>query len=385
MEKEIQQLVQKIHDAPGRTMMVAAGAGTKALSSLLGVAGATRTLLEALVPYSTAAFDDFLEQTPAQYVTGKTARLLSGRAFTRARWLANNSEPLVGLACTATIITDRPKRGEHRAHLATWQNERLVRYAIFLEKGARQREEEEDLVSRIMLNGLAASLNLDPSLPLPLREADRYEVKLFDFAHMAGQLLAGKLPYFGIHDNGRIRTDDDPPKMLLSGSFNPLHQGHLELVRVVEQMTDKQVAFEISATNVDKPPLSQATLLNRMGQFAGRYPVFTTTAPTFIEKARLFPRTTFVVGYDTARRILDAHYYGSNSARLQTALAGIQEFGCSFLVAGRLDRENGRFQHLQDLNIPIQFSQLFKAIPEKHFRRDISSTELRLAGRKGSR
>jgi hypothetical protein len=386
MERDIEQLVQQIHDAPGRTMLVVAGAGTKALSSLLGVAGATRTLLEALVPYSTAAFDEFLEQTPSKYVTGKTVRLLAGRAYTRARWLETDPVPLVGVACTATIITDRPKRGEHRAHLATWQDERLVRYAIYLEKGARNREGEEDLVSRIMLNGLAAALNLNASLVLPLRPAERYEVKTFDYAQMAGRLLGGELSYFGIEANGHMRTKNSQPHLLLCGSFNPLHQGHLELAHTVQKMTGRPVAFEISAVNVDKPPLSQATLLSRLGQFAGRYAIYATTAPTFLQKARLFPNTTFVVGYDTARRILQPHYYNDRkSDRLQTALTELQSRGCSFLVAGRVDDTNGRFQRLQDLNIPPDFANLFQAVPETYFRRDISSTELRRRGQKGSR
>ena len=87
MDSDVRQLIQTIHDCNTRLVLVTAGAGTHALSNLLGVPGATRTLLEALVPYSEAAFDEFLGQTPPHYVAADTAALLAGRAFTRARWL----------------------------------------------------------------------------------------------------------------------------------------------------------------------------------------------------------------------------------------------------------------------------------------------------------
>jgi hypothetical protein len=99
---------------------------SQALADLLAVGGASRTLIEGLIPYSTASFDDFLGYTPEQYTAPETARLLAGRAYTRGRWLEGAASPLVGLACTAAIASDRPKRGEHRAHIATWQPERLV-------------------------------------------------------------------------------------------------------------------------------------------------------------------------------------------------------------------------------------------------------------------
>ncbi|MGB0389872.1 MAG: hypothetical protein ACPGWR_34045, partial [Ardenticatenaceae bacterium] len=58
METEIRQFIQSIHDCPTRVVLVVTGAGSKALSELLGVGGASRTLLEALVPYSKASFDE---------------------------------------------------------------------------------------------------------------------------------------------------------------------------------------------------------------------------------------------------------------------------------------------------------------------------------------
>ena len=61
----------------------------------------------------------------------------------------------------------------------------------------------------------------------------------------------------------------------------------------------------------------------RIAQFAGRYTIFASTAPTFIEKARLFPGTVFVVGYDTAARILHPRYYGNSHEALRQGLDGL--------------------------------------------------------------
>lgn len=384
MNPDVRQLIQSIHDAPTKIMLVTAGAGTHALADLLGVAGASRTLLEALVPYSAASFDEFLGQTPQQYVAPLTVRLLAGRAYTRARWLETEEYPLVGLACTATIVTDRPKRGEHRAHIATWQPERLVCHSLHLQKGARDRTGEEDMVSRVMLNSLSASCCHPHHIALPLGEGDSLDTETYDFEMMAQRLHAGEIDYFGIHDHGRIRTTDVHPQVLLSGAFNPLHEGHLDLARTASAQLGKPVAFELSAFNVDKPPLDVPTLLLRMAQFAGRYPIFASNAPTFVEKARLFAGATFVVGYDTAVRILQPRYYNDDFDEMLAALNEIRDRGCAFLVAGRTD-DDGAFRPASSLDVPAGLEGLFTPIPSQRFRRDISSTELRERGQKGTR
>ncbi len=384
MEAEIKQLVQAIHDAPERIVLVAAGAGTEALSNLLGVAGATRTLLEALVPYSQAAFDEFLGQTPAKYVTERTARLLAGRAFTRARWLDANAHPVIGLACTATIVTDRPKRGEHRAYIAIWQPDRLVEYGLHLQKGYRDRAGEENLVSRVILNGLAEAISLENSLPIELTDEDKLTVSTHHFGQAAQQIDSGKLDYFGVTADGRIRCKNTNPQAILSGSFNPLHDGHLELLQVSAKLLGHPVAFEISAQNVDKPSISPQSIVQRIAQFAGRWPIYVTNAPTYLEKSRLFPRTVFIIGFDTAERVLHPRYYQNSKSKLYTALEEIAANGCTFLVAGRQDK-NGVFRDGEQLEVPEQFRPLFRSIPADAFRRDISSSELRATGQRGSR
>jgi hypothetical protein len=113
-----------------------------------------------------------------------------------------------------------------------------------------------------------------------------------------------------------------------------------------------------------------------VAQFRGRGTVELTRAPTFREKARLFPGTTFVVGVDTAERVLDPRYYDGSQARRQAALDEIAQAGCRFLVAGRVDAA-GRFVTLAALEVPGRFAPLFTEIPESRFRSDLSSTTLR--------
>jgi len=385
MNPDIRQLIQAIHDSPEQLALVTAGAGAQALSDLLSVAGATRTLLEAVVPYSEAAFAEFLGQKPARFVTADTARLLAGRAITRARWLRENPDiPAAGLACTATIITDRPKRGDHRAHIALWQPEKLTGYSLYLEKGARDRAGEEDVVSRTMLNALCAGFGLETRLETRMTAADQLRVAATDFAKLARDLVAGELAMIGWRDNGRPYEPGSQPRIILSGAFNPLHDGHLSMAHIVSAMTGEPVAFELSARNVDKAPLPPQLIVDRMAQFAGRWPVLASAAPTFVEKARIYPGSTFVVGYDTAVRILHPRYYDNGKTNLQAALTEIRDQECRFLVAGRVDGD-GRFRHRDDLLIPTGFDALFQPIPPDQFRQDISSTELRQSGRRGSR
>ena len=133
------------------------------------------------------------------------------------------------------------------------------------------------------------------------------------------------------------------------------------------------MAFELAWVNVDKPPLDFLTIDARCRQFADR-PVVLTHAPTFVLKSRLFHNAAFVVGIDTAERIVQPKYYGSE-AEMLAALTEIRSHGCRFLVAGR--RGEDSFRTLSKLNLPLQARELFEEISEGEFRRDISSTELR--------
>jgi hypothetical protein len=103
-----------------------------------------------------------------------------------------------------------------------------------------------------------------------------------------------------------------------------------------------------------------------------------TRAPTFLEKSRLFPGVTFVIGADTVERLVAARYYGGSEAQMHAALTEMAGRGARFLVAVRRDAA-GRVRSVADAPIPARFAGLFTQIPESRFRLDTSSTEIRAA------
>jgi hypothetical protein len=144
------------------------------------------------------------------------------------------------------------------------------------------------------------------------------------------QLLVGEIDRVTVQPDGQMTLSAPQPFVLFRGSFNPMHEGHVLLARVAEELRQQPLAFEISVTNVDKPPLAGETVRHRLAQFAWKSPVELTRAPTFVEKSRLFPGTTFVVGADTAERLFGPKYYGDDEARMHMALEEIANSEAAF-------------------------------------------------------
>ena len=115
--------------------------------------------------------------------------------------------------------------------------------------------------------------------PSTLSQNDRVTSNTHHFGQAAQQLINGAINYFGVTADGRIRSKYIKPKAILSGSFNPLHDGHLELLKVAGKLLGQPVAFELSAANVDKPAIATETIVQRIAQFAGRWPVYVSNAP----------------------------------------------------------------------------------------------------------
>ena len=379
MMETIRPQIERLHDTPHKTVLAVSGAGTQAVAWLLGVSGASRTILEVVVPYGRLSMQDFLGFEPEQSAAAETARQLARRAYLRARTQLEDDSPPVGLACAATIATDRPKRGDHRAFVSAWDERHTATWSLTFHKGLRARAGEEEIVSLLIVQALSEFSGLDPrlyesGLDLGLTAGDRLEVERVARPGPLEQLLSGEARWVVRRPSGALEVEGEAPGVLLPGSFNPIHVGHREMMAKGTQRAGRAGAFELSVTNVDKPPLEEAEILRRLKQFDDEDTVVLTRAETFQKKAALLPGRTFVLGWDTAVRLVAPRYYGGD-AEMMLALAEMMAGGTRFVVAGR--SEGGEFRTLANVDVPAGFALMFSGMEEGEFRRDISSTELR--------
>jgi hypothetical protein len=186
--------------------------------------------------------------------------------------------------------------------------------------------------------------------------------------------------------------------LIIPGSFNPPHIGHAQLanaavlalrrIRQLESSSthsirsmpsslsssssiidniwstvetsndqyDPTVLFEISVTNVDKPPIDPDEVERRLNLFLRLestdlpkdWGVILTNAPLFSQKAvvlnnvirdsRARRKMTFVIGTDTMVRIINPKYYGNSNTNMVAALEDMKEKGVHFIVGGRLEQ-----------------------------------------------
>lgn len=143
MDDTLTKYIQHIHDAPMQGVFYATGGGMQvchsqavlesvltltqhsmklatllqALTWLLTVPGASRTVLESRVPYAQYAMEALLQQATVSYASVEAAQQLAKAAYSQAAQLSQLGTPIVGVGCTCALMTDRIKKGDHKVCL----------------------------------------------------------------------------------------------------------------------------------------------------------------------------------------------------------------------------------------------------------------------------
>ena len=147
------------------------------------------------------------------------------------------------------------------------------------------------------------------------------------------------------------------------------------MVRVAADLLGRSVHPELSMVNVDKPNLEYSSVTKRVADAAQLGQVILTRAARFVEKSKLFPGATFVIGADTALRLDQTRYYEGSLRLRDRALGQIADSDARFLVFGRTI--DGEFKDANQLNLSEPLRQLCEFVSATRFRNDISSSKIR--------
>lgn len=376
------ELCRWIHDAPCKMVIAVTGGGVCALHDLLTTPGASRTILEAKIPYSSKSLDELLGLKPDQYCSQATARAMAMACYERAIALGGDESPpeknFIGVACTASLASDREKRGEHRAYMAVQTSWSTHCSSMSLEKGRRTRLEEDAVVSRFLLRLICPYRPGEdfPPIDLPPEvDAPTADLTYVNATKNWQKLFTGEVGWANseVDCGEKLAGSTTSPLAIYSGAFHPRHQGHRQIARLGAKRFG-QVIHEISIRNVDKPSLDFIEMKTRAAQFSADEQLVFTRCPTFAEKSRVFPGATFLVGVDTIERISEPRYYGDAAAR-DAAIAELASQQCRFLVFGRLVR--GQFHEFNPATVTPALAELCDWVSEDEFRVDISSSAIR--------
>lgn len=357
--------VATLHASDWKGVFYITGGGIQLLTQLTSTPGASHTVLDARIPYSRQALDSMLVGQFEQAASEQTARALACRAYVDGANFGNH-QPRFGLGITAALDTNRPRRGTVRAYVALHTRNRTQVTTVLFD-GINGRTKQEVYLTEVawakLVWGLGLASDAYPDLD------SRYQIATPELEKL---LQSDRGHALGVESN-----------TFLPGSFNPLHDGHRKMRAIGEATLGELVQYELCVRAVDKLPLDFLALEERRTQFTAAEFVLSNLA-TFREKIQHYRKSkpiTFLVGVDTVIRIADPAYYQSHANQSSSTVSRdrffleLIESGTKFLVFGRTMK--GRFQTLEDLNLPPQLRQVCLGVSEAEFRMDVASSAIR--------
>jgi len=325
------EIVDAINASPYKAYFAITGGGQTFLGDYMSRSGASNTVIGAIVPYSQYAFDKFVQHRVESYASERAACKLAVSSYNEC--LLAGVEPIyaigIGVACSLAKNNERSGR-VHKVHVAIHTHNSTGVYNCTLNQGY-PRQKEEGYVAELILYALnLATVNLKGTAILS-------KFDKFHYVEVDGRAYSQLFTKPDTILFSPPVAEEHTVRVIYPGSWNPLHDGHRQIVEKAQQIMGAPVTLELSVSNADKGQLDYIDINNRVEAVTKEYPLALTNAPTFVQKATKFrqrfhpDKIIFVVGADTWARIWDPKYAGPPV----DVSRAFREADVQFLVFGR--------------------------------------------------
>lgn len=371
------------------------GAGAGIANLIWQVPGASRLLVAYDYPYHRGVFNLLVGRDWAasgqSYCSPAAAAALAQASYLKVQQALFETggppmQSLIGVGLTAAAATARHLRGGTRFHAAVRTAAGTALVSATMDQETVGRVDGGAICDLTVLNLILQAAGLEqiatPDAPcLEAAPSDCLDPVSGTWRPQPWQPdltgLAAAPVLIGLDGRATPAGDklDRERHIIYPGSFNPVHFAHDANAAAIRQLTGKEPVFEISANNADKAAVDDGELARRASQMAGRWPVILARdLPRFVDKVRRYNGCSFLVGADTALRVLDPRFYPAGADGVRETLQTFAAHGAKFYVSPRL--VDGQLVTCDRLPVADEFRGLFIPVSGRW---DVSSTQLRSA------
>lgn len=355
---------EKLKQANVSIHVIATGGGAGLQQQLWETPGSSAYLSGCNFPYAMEEQEELLGFMPEHFVSEEAAIDLASAAYMKAYRFGGKNP--IGLGLTASVASEKIHRGDHRAFICAISNDSVRIFHGIRPKGVGR---ESRIADGTQCDWWGAMMIQD------VVKLDTYE-----WAKDATELARKRFferPFFTANGKRSATLPTNKRLALMSGAFNPLHEGHTSVAQHVMDQYGNTVAYEVTAEPPHKEAMTVQALLQRAKLLQGHDRIFTKSYPLYLDKARAFPGVPLVLGADAMIRMLDPKW-GITPSEL---LNEFNKLNTKLLVSGRL--VDGKFVSYTsildyiDRQDPSLVSLALHVVAPVDGRVDISSTELR--------
>jgi len=292
-------------------VLAVTGGGTRVIPNILAGGGASNTFLEATVPYGRSAGIKYTGLTPEKYCCRDYALDLASVSYKRALHYTTG-RPVIGVGATAQLVTENQREGRKNIiWVATQSKDETAVYNISFSH-IFDRVAQEDICAELIKEAILRAASIYGELPELLRLEHIDSASHRESGVIYEVFTEQKLSCL-------LMSNNVGNPVVFPGSFNPLHQGHIEIAEKAFDFLGKSryIQLELCIHNPDKSTLDFIRISERIQQiketvskkewFGG---LVVTNTPLFIDKIRSTGCNDFIVGADTFNRIFSAKYTG---------------------------------------------------------------------------